>query len=330
MHAMTSLLAIVVVRAATLPSGGAEAVAEAAGRVLVVGEGAAEAAEELAGVATEVRVWDTEGFAPGAWAEQIAPLVAAETMLVLPASPDGRDLAPRLAAVLERPLYAGAMELDEHSVTTIAQGGRVLAEHSLTGPAVVTLQPGVRSVVRSGDAAPDPEQVDPTTAAALRRSTAVDATVDALVGPDVSTMDLSEAPRILGGGAGLDSAERFTQLGDVAAALDASMGATRVITDRGWIEHSRQIGTTGVVVDPQLYLAFGISGAVQHTAGLGDPNHIISINTDRYCPMMELADLAVVADANETLDALAELLGLDPAPGAAIVAAPDGAVSSDA
>ena len=122
--------------------------------------------------------------------------------------------------------------------------------------------------------------------------------MDALVGPDVSTMDLSEAPRILGGGAGLDSAERFAQLGDVAAALDASMGATRVITDRGWIEHSRQIGTTGVVVDPQLYLAFGISGAVQHTAGLGDPSHIISVNTDRYCPMMELADLAVVADAN--------------------------------
>ena len=337
---MTSLLAIVVVRAATLPSGGAEAVAEAAGRVLVVGEGAAEAAQDLAGVATEVRVWDTEGFAPGAWAEQIAPLVAAETLLVLPASPDGRDLAPRLAAVLERPLYAGAMELDEHSVTTIAQGGRVLAEHSLTGPAVVTLQPGVRAVVRTGDPAPDPERVDPTTAPAAAPSTAapstaapsttVDATVDVLMGPDVSTMDLSEAPRILGGGAGLDSAERFTQLADVAAALGASMGATRVITDRGWIEHSRQIGTTGVVVDPQLYLAFGISGAVQHTAGLGDPDHIISINTDRYCPMMDLADLAVVADANETLDALGDLLGLHPTPDAAIGAAPDGAVSSDA
>ncbi len=73
------------------------------------------------------------------------------------------------------------------------------------------------------------------------------------------------------------------------------MGATRVITDRGWIPHDRQIGTTGVVVDPQLYLAFGISGAVQHTAGLGHPEHVISINTDQHCPMMELADLAVVA-----------------------------------
>ncbi|NLA35039.1 MAG: electron transfer flavoprotein subunit alpha, partial [Actinobacteria bacterium] len=73
--------------------------------------------------------------------------------------------------------------------------------------------------------------------------------------------------------------------------------------------HDRQIGTTGVVVNPDLYLAFGISGAVQHTAGLGHPDHIVSVNTDPHCPMMAMADLAVVADANATLDALAALLG---------------------
>ncbi len=133
---------------------------------------------------------------------------------------------------------------------------------------------------------------------------AADVTVDELLPPDVTTMDLSEAPRILGGGAGLESAERFVQLEAVAARLGASMGATRVITDRGWLDHSRQIGTTGVVVDPRLYLAFGISGAVQHTAGLGQPDHVISVNVDAHCPMMELADLAVVADANATLDEL--------------------------
>jgi electron transfer flavoprotein alpha subunit len=86
------------------------------------------------------------------------------------------------------------------------------------------------------------------------------------------------------------------------------MGATRVITDRGWVPHQRQIGTTGVVVDPDLYLAFGVSGAVQHTSGLGDPTHIISVNTDGHCPMMQLADLAIVADANATLDHLVVLL----------------------
>jgi electron transfer flavoprotein alpha subunit len=86
--------------------------------------------------------------------------------------------------------------------------------------------------------------------------------------------------------------------------LGASTGATRVITDRGWVGHERQIGTTGVVVDPRLYLAFGISGAVQHTSGLGQPDHIISVNTDPSCPMMQLADLAVVSDANAVLDEL--------------------------
>jgi electron transfer flavoprotein alpha subunit len=98
------------------------------------------------------------------------------------------------------------------------------------------------------------------------------------------------------------------QLADVATALGASTGATRVVTDRGWVPHTRQIGTTGVVVDPQLYLAFGISGAVQHTAGLGDPDHMVSVNMDPHCPMMSMADLAVVADANETVAELAKLL----------------------
>jgi electron transfer flavoprotein alpha subunit len=123
-------------------------------------------------------------------------------------------------------------------------------------------------------------------------------------------MDLAEADRIVGGGAGLDSDDRFRQLADIARSLGASTGATRVITDRGWIEHQRQIGTTGVVVDPTLYLAFGISGAVQHTAGLGAPEHIVSVNTDPHCPMMQMADLAIVADANAVLDALeAQLRG---------------------
>jgi electron transfer flavoprotein alpha subunit len=117
-------------------------------------------------------------------------------------------------------------------------------------------------------------------------------------------MDLAEASRIVAGGAGLESAERFEQLAAVAAALGASVGATRVVTDRGWLAHERQIGTTGVVVDPRLYVAFGISGAVQHTSGLGDPEHVISVNTDPHCPMMQLADLAIVSDANAVLDEL--------------------------
>jgi electron transfer flavoprotein alpha subunit len=168
------------------------------------------------------------------------------------------------------------------------------------------MQPGVRG------AAPDPTIPSPRVSEAelsnRNRGTANDAVVVDVLPPDPATIDLTEATRIVGGGAGLDGPARIEQLVAIGGAIGASMGATRVVTDRGWVPHERQIGTTGVVVDPQLYLAFGVSGAVQHTSGLGSPAHIISVNTDGHCPMMQLADLAIVADANATLDHLERLL----------------------
>jgi electron transfer flavoprotein alpha subunit len=298
-----SRIAVVPVRAGALPAGGAEAVAEAGGRVVLVGEGATDAAASLAGVATEVRAWDTPGYLPAAWAGPLAAEVGDEDLVVLPASPDGRDLAPRLAAELARPLLAGAIEVRDDSVTCAVHGGAATCRHHVGGPAVVTLQPGVTGIgAHAHGDAPAVTVLD------LQTADARDAQVVEVHAPDVATMDLAEAPRILGGGAGLDSPERFAQLAQVATALGASTGATRVVTDRGWVPHTRQIGTTGVVVDPQLYLAFGISGAVQHTAGLGDPDHMVTVNTDPHCPMMSMADLAVVADANEVVAELANLL----------------------
>ena len=108
----------------------------------------------------------------------------------------------------------------------------------------------------------------------------------------------------------------MTLLQRVASALGASAGATRVVTDAGWVGFERQIGTTGVTIDPDLYLAFGISGASQHTGGLGAPTHIVSVNTDPFCPMTAMADLGLVTDAGELLRVLAVRLGID-APGAA-------------
>lgn len=172
-----------------------------------------------------------------------------------------------------------------------------------TGPFVATLQPGARG--------PDPDALPrPIARRAIGPADLdidigpADAHVVDVLPPDVSTMDLAEARRILGGGAGLDAADRFDQLTAIATAIGASVGATRVITDRSWVEHDKQIGTTGVVVDPDLYVAFGISGAVQHTSGLGRPDHVISVNVDPHCPMMQMSDLAIVSDANATLDAL--------------------------
>lgn len=303
--------AVVPVRDGSLPAGGAETVAEADGFVLLIGSGVEQAVDRLGGVAREVVLCEAGDFAPATWAAQLTGVLAEAPLLLLPASPDGRDLAPRLAASLGRDLITSALRVGPERIDAAAFGGRAVERHSVVPGAalVVTLQPGARALV--DDAAP-------TRTARLQRldwpltpasdGGPADAVVAEVLPPDVSTMDLSEAPRLLGGGAGLESAERFAQLSRVARSLGAAMGATRVITDRGWIEHDRQIGTTGVVVDPRVYLAFGISGAVQHTAGLGNPDHIISVNLDEHCPMMELADLAIVSDANRTLAELEELI----------------------
>jgi electron transfer flavoprotein alpha subunit len=311
------VLALIPVRDATLPAGAAEAAAECAGNVLLVGSGTRVAASALPAarvIATNghstVRCLELGEFQPARWAATLAPLLASEPIVVLPAAPDGRDLAPRLAATLDRTLLAGAVQVSPERVVLARGGG--LAMHTLTPPAayIATLQIGVRGVdpADSTDSAAIIELDATGTGTATATSAQLDARVVEVIGPDPATIDLAEAGRIVGGGAGLTSAEQFDRLAALGSAIGASVGATRVITDRGWVPHERQIGTTGVVVDPQLYLAFGVSGAVQHTSGLGHPDHIISVNTDAHCPMMQLADLAVVADANEVLAHLVDLL----------------------
>jgi electron transfer flavoprotein alpha subunit len=297
------MLAVIPVRAGVLPAGAAEVVAECAGRVLLAGS--APDAAELAGIATEVHVVELGDFAPDRWSRALADLAGPlDDVVVLPASPDGRDLAPRLAHRLGRPLLAGAVAVDERHARVARGGGLELHTVQVVGPTVVTLQPGVRGAEAVAGVPAAAEDV-----MAAPPATGHDPALVAVLPPDVTTMDLAEADRIVGGGAGLDDAARFAQLTAVATGIGASMGATRVITDRGWVTHERQIGTTGVVVDPTVYLAFGISGAVQHTAGLGAPTHVVSVNTDPHCPMMQMADLAIVADANAVLDELAARLG---------------------
>ncbi|MEY2444250.1 MAG: electron transfer flavoprotein alpha subunit [Ilumatobacteraceae bacterium] len=298
------MLAVIVVRGGALPAGAHEAVSECGGRALLAGSGTAAAAIELQHIATEVTTIELGDFRPAAWADVLARHLTDEPIDVLPASPDGRDLAPRLAAQLHRPLHAQALSVSTATIELVRR--RATELHVIEAPDafVATLQPGVRGVDRV-DAPPTVREVFATA------TDADDPTVEGVLPPDAATIDLSEAARIVAGGAGLDDPQRFDQLAVLGSVLRASVGATRVITDRGWARHERQIGTTGVEVDPDLYIAFGISGAVQHTSGLGRPRHIISVNTDAFCPMMQLADLAVVADANAVLDALVEQLAPD-------------------
>lgn len=308
---MTGMVAVVPVRGGQLPLGGDEAVSEAGGRAVLVGDGVDEAAKTLAGVATDVIVCEAGAFAPASWSLALAAVsdLRAARVIVLPASPDGRDLAPRLAHALDRPLFAGAIRITPTAVDLARRGGLVIETHAPNGPFVATLQPGVRGVVPDSAAPPPVTRAEPLSAAAA------DPVVLDVLAPDPATIDLSEARRIVAGGVGLGGvgiggAEQFMRLAAVATALGAALGATRPIADAGYVAFERQIGTTGTNVHPDLYVAFGISGAVQHVAGLGDPAHIISVNVDAACPMMGLADVAIVADAPAVVDALAERLGV--------------------
>lgn len=312
-------LVVVPVRGGVLPAGALESIAEARSsgeaRVVLIGSELRSASAAVSGATDSVEALELGDFAPGRWARALADIAADAAYVILPASPDGRDLAVRLAAALGWDLAAGALRIGPDEVVVAHHGGLVQSSLRPTGPFVATLQPNVRGVEASSGVAVRLDALDPAAAGA---ADAADVRLVRIEPPEAATMDLAESGRIVGGGAGMMAnpteddtvARRFAQLVDIGAAIGASMGATRVVTDAGWVGHDRQIGTTGVVVDPDLYLAFGISGAVQHTAGLGHPDHIISVNTDPHCPMMAMADLAVVADANATLDALAGLLGV--------------------
>lgn len=310
------LLAVVPVRDGVLPLGGDEAVAEAGGRALLVGTGCNDAAHVLRG-AGPLHAVELEGYTPGTAAAAVTAALAQldpqrASPLILPGSPDGRDLAPLVAHALGHPLLAGAVAVHAGGARVARHGGAVMEDVTVEGPFVSTLQPGVRGVeAAAAEAAnPPPVALDVTVAVGHAEPRIV-----AIEPPDPATIDLAEAPRIIGGGAGLGRAEMMDRLGVLAAELGCSVGATRVVTDWGWAPFERQIGTTGVAVAPDLYLAFGISGAVQHTAGLGDPPHVISVNLDVSCPMMHLADLAIVADAPAVVDALLARLNGAPTDG---------------
>jgi electron transfer flavoprotein alpha subunit len=319
-------LAVVVVRDGQLPAGADETVAEADGAALLAGSGTSEAAGQLTSAS---RVWllEVSSVAPAALAGTLAQALAGVDMILLPASPDGRDLAPRLAVILGRPLLAGAVRCAPGEVEVTRLDDRLSVRVGVDGPVLVTLRPGLRGTLERANGT-KPAQVSVLSLAAPHASR--DAESIEVLQPETGVVDLAEARRIVGGGdglvpAGADGAAVMRLLAGVGAALGASAGATRVVTDAGWMSYERQIGTTGVSVNPELYIAFGISGAAQHVGGLGTPDHLVSVNTDPSCPMTAMADLGIVADAPAVLAELANRLGVT-----GPSAEPDGAAQPEA
>ncbi len=302
------LCALIVCRGGELPAGAAEAFELANFCGVVTGTGAWQAAGLLPGPG---RVHVIESAEP---LQRLAAIVvsqlSAATIVVLPASPDGRDLAPMVGALMNRPVITGITKLKrrEHpevswEVTAVRSDGMLDHLHDVEVNAVVTLIPGLAGVVESrGPVAITISGTVHTQLPAKESSHSV-VSVEVLAA-DPTTMDLTEASCIVAGGQGLGGKTHFDQLGRIGGLVGGSLGGTRVASDAGWIPFERQIGTTGVAVNPKVYIAFGISGATQHTSGLGAPDHIISVNTDPSCPMMTMSDVAIVSDAKAVLASL--------------------------
>ncbi len=291
----------------------AQKVAEATGREvksLVMGQGIDAQAEAFAkrGGGTVYAADDAQlaHYSAGAAAVAIRAAIDASgaDLILLSNTPSGWDVAPRIAAALDAAFVSDCFSVDASDGNLVFKrrvfNGKLDAEIAATAEKVVaTFQPGATDPF-SGSTSGSVEKLAVSIDAGSLKSRFVE-----IKKSDAKGVDLSKASVIVSGGRGVGDPEKFPEvIKPLADALGGAMGASRPVVDAGWLPHEYQVGSSGQVVTPKLYIACGISGAIQHLVGMKGSNYIIAINKDPDAPIFEVANLGVVGDLFEVVPAL--------------------------
>lgn len=272
---------------------------------LVIGSGVETAAAELATYgADKILVAEDPGFEEyltDVYTDALASVIDQEKpkAVILGATMQGKDLASRLAARLEAPLAMDCIGVRSDGDNLIATrpmyGGKIIADVALDGaPQVVAVRPNAMSIV-TNEKEPAVEKLAITPSAS--QLTIVEKNLE------TGKVELTEADIIVSGGRGMGGPD-YTVVEELAQALGAAVGASRSAVDEGWRPHADQVGQTGKVVSPNLYIACGISGAIQHLAGMSSSKVVVAINKDAEAPIFSKADYGIVGDLFEVVPAV--------------------------
>jgi electron transfer flavoprotein alpha subunit len=282
---------------------------------VLIGSAVAPLATTVAGHgADRVLVADDPGLALYSSARYATVLAEVATRLrpaavLMGATAMGRDLAPKLAARLKTSLAQDCVALEMEPdgailATRPVYGGKLRAVVKATSPflQVVTLRPNVFPLLERAPASETPVERVVLDMDAAKPAAVVRAVRETAGGEQ----DLTEAAVVVSGGRGLKAPEHFTLIEALAAALGGAVGASRAAVDAGWKPHAYQVGLTGKTVSPQLYVACGISGAIQHQAGMSSARTIVAINSNPHAPIFKLASYGIVGDLFELVPLLTE------------------------